>query len=70
MTRAEALRAVADAHQRWSARYGDTVPYQPTDAGSIITDLPLWQATVSAPARAQDELWTEVDAILTAWRAS
>lgn len=64
------LRAVADVHDRWADVHGDTTPYRPGDAGRPGTDLPLWQATVSAPAVAQDQLWGDLDAILADWRAA
>lgn len=61
------LAKIAAAHEEWSLRYGDTVPYVAEDAaphGGRSTDLPVWQADRSAPAEADDELMAALQQIL------
>lgn len=51
ITKPEALRQIAAAHEAWSLKHGDDAPY---------VDNPK----VESPAEAQDELNAEIVAIL------
>lgn len=67
MTRTEMLAKVAAAHEAWSVRHGDTVPYVAADAAphaGQVTDLSMWQADRSAPPDVDDPLNAELSAIL------
>lgn len=67
MTRAEALRRIADLHTAWSLKHGDDVPYNPAHANphdGETTDLSNWQADRSAPAELDDPLNEKIKAIL------
>ena len=67
MTRAEALRRIADLHQKWSLKHGDDVPYVAADAhphDGQTSDLAVWQADRSASAGIDDPLNEAIKAIL------
>lgn len=56
MTRVEALRAIAELHEKWSLRHGDSVPN--------IDSESIWQADRSAPAEIDDPLNEAIKNIL------
>jgi hypothetical protein len=61
------LAKIAAAHQRWSLRHGDVVPYVAEDADphdGQTTDLSIWQADRSAPPEIDDPLNEQIKAIL------
>lgn len=67
VTRAEALRRIAELHTAWSLKHGDTVPYVAADENphdGKTTDLSIWQADRSAPPAIDDELNAAIKAIL------
>lgn len=68
VTRAEALRQIAELHRAWALRHGDSVPYEPVDAAphhvGQATDLAIWQADRSAPADVDDPLNAAIKTIL------
>lgn len=64
MTRAEALRKIAELHTAWSLKHGDSVPYVPEHAGDGETDLSTWQADRSASSAIDDPLNEQIKAIL------
>lgn len=66
-TRTQMLAKIAAAHQAWSDRHGDTVPYIADDAAphaGQVTDLSIWQADRSAPPEIDDPLNQQINAIL------
>jgi hypothetical protein len=67
VTRAAALRQIAELHQQWSHQHGDDVPYVASDANphdGEKTDLSIWQADRSAPPEIDDPLNTRIKSIL------
>lgn len=57
MTKAEALRRIAELHDAWAIKYGDSVPSSP------VKD-PVWNADMNAPPATLDELNQATQAIL------
>jgi hypothetical protein len=71
MNRAEFLKAVAAAHEAWSLRYGDEVPYVAADADAPPgqpSDLSIHQADRSAPPEIDDQLNKEIMRLIAEFR--
>lgn len=67
MTRAEALKRIAELHTKWSLKHGDEVPYVAEHANphpGSVSDLSRWQADRSAPSEIDDPLNEAIVAIL------
>lgn len=56
MTRADAMRKIAELHDAWSLRHGDEVPNLGAES--------IWQADMYAPAEIDDPLNDQIKAIL------
>lgn len=61
MNRADALRQVAELHERWSLEWGDVVDPPADLRGS---DASVWSAEMGASGEQQDDLNAQVAAIL------
>ncbi len=67
MTRAEALKKIAELHADWSLKHGDDVPYVAEHEGpngDEDSDLSVWQADRSAPPGIDDPLNQAIKRIL------
>jgi hypothetical protein len=67
VTRAEAMRQIAELHREWSLRYGDVVPYVAADSAphpGATSDYAAHQADRSAPPEIDDPLNEQIKAIL------
>jgi hypothetical protein len=68
VNRKAALAAITRLHTEWSLKYGDQVPYVAADSAphpGSRSDLSVWQADRSAPAKIDDPLNEKIKAILS-----